>query len=166
MEHHRVKSFLTNRKQYVSINGSGSKKISIATRVLQGSVLSPLFFLVYVSDLARCSNFDILTYADDTVVTVSSNIIPNLTEIAKFDLRKVQKWYEVNKLTLNINKTQSLFFDKRSNINNYSISANKYVKYLGLLLNNQLSWQHHTDFVVNKPCIALGIFPRLKYYVP
>ena len=70
-------------------------------------------------------------YADDTVLTFSSNSITNLTEIAEFELRKVQKWYEVNKLTLNINKTQSLYFDKSSNINNakkafdgYSISTN------------------------------------------
>ena len=78
----------------------------------QGNVLNPFFFLVYIEDLGLCSNFDSLTYSYDTVLTISSNTISNLTKIAEFESRKVQKWYEVNKLTLNINKTQSLFFDK------------------------------------------------------
>ena len=71
-------------------------------------------------------------YADDTVLTISSNTISNLTEIAEFELRKVHKWYEVNKLTFNINKTLNLLLDKSYNINNakisfdgYSISINK-----------------------------------------
>ena len=40
------------------------------------------------------------------------------------------------------------------------------MSYLGLLLDNQLSWQHHKDFVINKLCIALGVFYKLKYCVP
>ena len=52
--------------------------------------------------------------ANDTALTISSNTITNLTETAEFKLGKVQKWCEVNKLTLTIYKTQSLFFDKMS----------------------------------------------------
>ena len=49
--------------------------------------------------------------------------------------------------------------------NSYSISTNKYVKYLDVLLVNQQSWQHHTDFVVDKLCIAIGVFYKLKYFI-
>ena len=121
-----LKSYLTNRKQYVSVNGNGSKKISTATGVPQGSVLGPFFFLVYLNDLVLYFNFDTLMYADDKVLTISSNTITNLTEIVEFEFRKVQKWCEVNKLTLNINKTQSLFFDESSIINNAKISFDSY----------------------------------------
>ena len=55
-----LKSYLTNRKQYFSTNDNGSKKISIATGLPQDSVLGPFFCLVYVNDLAICSNFDTL----------------------------------------------------------------------------------------------------------
>ena len=48
----------------------------------------------------------------------------------------------------------------------YSISTNKYVNYLDMLISNQLLGQHHTDFVVNKLCIAFGVFDKLEYYVP
>ena len=48
----------------------------------------------------------------------------------------------------------------------YSISAKTYVKYLGVLLDNKLSQQHGRNFVVNKLCIAIGVFSKLKYYVP
>ena len=57
-----LKFYLTNQKQHVSINGNDSKKIFIATGVPQGSVLGPFFFLVYVNDLALCSNFDTLMF--------------------------------------------------------------------------------------------------------
>ena len=76
------------------------------------------------------------------------------------------------KLT-NSNKNQSLFFDKTSNLNNakisfdgYSISSIKYIENLSVVLDNQLSQQHHMGFVENKLCIALSVFCKLKYYVP
>ena len=82
-------------------------------------------------------------YADDTVLTISSNTISNLTKIAEFELRKVQKWYmKFN----NSHKPKVYFLTKGPTLNktkisfdDYCISSNKYVKSLSVLLDNQLS---------------------------
>ena len=91
-----LKSYLTNG---FSIIGKGSQKIFIATRVLQGSTLGPFFFLVYVNDLTLCFNLDTLMYADDTVLTISSYTLTNLTEHCSILTKKNSEWYEVSKLT-------------------------------------------------------------------
>ena len=169
-----LKSYLTNRKQYVYMNGSTSKLISIDTGVPQGSVLGPFLFLVYVNDLVNCSNFNTVLYADDTVLTMPSNTVSNLKFKVEAELQKVLNWYRSNKLSLNYKKTQMLLFDKRSNTNkNFTISINDQpvisgnsIKYLGVVIDKELSWKQHAEHITSKLSIALGIFHKLKYYVP
>ena len=132
-----LKSYLTNRKQYVYMNGSTSKLISIDTGVPQGSVLGPFLFLVYVNDLVNCSNFKTVLS-----VTMPSNTVSNLKFKVEAELKKMLNWYRSNKLSLNYKKTQMLLFDKRSNTNkNFTISINdqpvisgKSIKYLGVVI--------------------------------
>ena len=75
----------------------------------QGSILGPLLFLLYVNDMAYVSNllFSIL-FADDTNVFISGKNIENLTQIMNNELEKLAKWLQVNKLSLNVDKT---FYD-------------------------------------------------------
>ena len=72
----------------------------------QGSILGPLLFLLYVNDMAYVSNllFSIL-FADDTNVFISGKNIENLTQIMNNELEKLAKWLQVNKLSLNVDKT-------------------------------------------------------------
>ena len=62
-----IKNFVTNRKQFVSINYTSSKKQNISCGVPQGSVLGPLLFSIYINNLPKASNFETRPFADDTV---------------------------------------------------------------------------------------------------
>ena len=74
------RSYLTNRKQYVEYNGYKSEVLNIKTGVPQGSVLGPLFFLIYLNDFDRSTNmFKFITYADDTTLIVSISPQPHTT---------------------------------------------------------------------------------------
>ena len=68
-----IKSFLTNRKQCVSINGFESEKLDVTCGVPQGSTLGPLLFLIYINDLRLSLKFSTAShFADDTCIIYQS----------------------------------------------------------------------------------------------
>ena len=79
--HDLIKSYLDNRKQVVTINNFDSKQNVVEIGAPQGSVFGPLFFLIYINDLALCSNFDVTLYADDSVLTLSHKDVLSLQNI-------------------------------------------------------------------------------------
>ena len=109
-------SYLSNRTQYVEINGVKSGALPITTGVPQGSILGPLLFIIYINNFSLASQvFTFISYADDTTLfsTVSNftstpNIDPNC--LINEELFKINEWLEINKLSLNIAKTKFMLF--------------------------------------------------------
>ena len=85
-----IKSFLSNRKQGVTVNGSLSDITDVASGVKQSSVLGPVLFLFYINDIDGNSNSSISLYADDTIIyrQISSKTDH---EILQTDLNQLQK---------------------------------------------------------------------------
>ena len=103
-------SYLSNRKQYVSVNGNTSDELIITHGVPQGSVLGPLLFLMFINDLPDVSkHLTFYLFADDTNIYLESSDLSYIQKIANKELRKVRKWLEANRLALNIDKQISLF---------------------------------------------------------
>ena len=108
-------SYLTNRQQYVDIEGTYSNTLSITTGVPQGSILGPLLFIIYINDFPCASDlFDFIIYADDTTLSSTLNIfqtqtVLNATEINS-ELCKINTWLKVNKLSLNVSKSKFMIF--------------------------------------------------------
>ena len=107
MEHYGVRgiplqwfaSYLSNRKQYVSVNGHTSDKLQVTHGVPQGSVLGPLLFLIFINDLPNVSKFlQFYLFADDTNIYYESSDLSNIQKILNRELRKVRKWLEANRL--------------------------------------------------------------------
>jgi retron-type reverse transcriptase len=109
-----LRSYLQNRKQFVQINDTLSEHLPITTGVPQGSILGPLLFTIYINDLPNaCSNLKPIMYADDTTLygTLSS-FGPEPSHMLNAEIETVNNWLKINKLSLNVNKTNFMMFHK------------------------------------------------------
>ena len=100
---HWFESYLSNRKQYVSIKNSNSSMSNITLGVPQCSVLGPVLFLLYITDMCRSSNqMRFVHFADDTTVFASDSEINNVHATVNRELVGVDNWLKANRLSLNV----------------------------------------------------------------
>ena len=108
------RSYLYNRKQFVSSNYAVSPFLSINCGVPQGSHLGPLLFLIYVADVENCSAIlSFILFADDTNLFYSSNSLFELFTTVNSELSKLSEWFCANKLSLNVKKTNYILFGNK-----------------------------------------------------
>ena len=170
------RSYLSDRKQYVSVNGSNSNLLSITCGVPQDSVLGPLLFLIYINDLPNVSKkLTFYLFADDTNIYYESKDLFNLIKIVNKELRLVKKWLDANKLSLNIDKTNYIIFHSSAvsvpsgsdiKIGKKHIKRVKFVKFLGLLLDEHLSWKYHLSELSKKLARTCGMFFKIRNLLP
>ena len=92
-----ISSFLLDRRQFVSIKGSSSTWKPVESGVPQGSVLGPIFFIMYVNDIPDIVKSQVWIFADDTKLFASTDQTNTLQE----DLNNLMKWAELWELTFN-----------------------------------------------------------------
>ena len=111
------KNYLSSRVQYVSYNNVLSEPLNVICGVPQGSILGPLLFLIFVNDLPNCSNkLRFVLFADDTNILVSHDSLQSLNNILNFELQKVSEWFYYNKLSLNTDKSNYIYFYVKNTI--------------------------------------------------
>ena len=168
------KSYLSSRTQKVCINGLLSEPQTITHGVPQGSVLGPLLFLLYINDLPSCSKIlKFHLFADDTSIFYSHKNAKDLEYIVNLELKNVSTWLSANRLSLNVDKSNFLTISKKKKtysnidikIDNISIKEKDYIKYLGVLIDNKLSWKQHTQNVNTKISKGIGILAKMRHYV-
>ena len=104
------KSYLQNRKQFVDINGNFSTEKDIMTVILQGSILGPILFLIYINDLFLVSSSLTLMFADDTFSLKADSDINKLIADINIDINRMALWFKANKLVMNKSKTKYIIF--------------------------------------------------------
>ena len=171
------KSYLSNRKQYVKIGKSESSYQSINCGVPQGSVLGPLLFLIYVNDIANQSPLgNIRLFADDTNAFVEHENLEQLYENSKIIIEYLYKWFNANKLTVNSSKSSFTIFTtnhiRNTNhfpdnitINNERILISSSTKYLGVTIDQELSWKEHIQELCNKLKGMFSVFYNIRKYL-
>ena len=138
------KSYLTNRQQFVSINGYNSSKQRMLYGVPQGSVLGPLLFLIYINDLNKAIKFSKTHhFADDTNLLFADNSLKKVQKFVNLDLKFLCSWLKANKISLNASKTELIIFRdprRKSNhelnikIDGKKLIPSKFVKYLSIFI--------------------------------
>lgn len=170
------RSYLTNRQQYVQFNGTKSSLLNIKTGVPQGSILGPLLFLIYINDIVKASKYlYLILFADDTNVFMHHKDLNTLQKICNTELENLSHWFKANKLSLNINKTNYIFFTSRSK---YKTEASKsfsiqldgkniervcHAKFLGVYIDQELTWNKHIQEICTKISKNIGIMSRISY---
>jgi hypothetical protein len=176
-----IESYLRDRYQTVSlgnINSSykDSKWLRTSCGVPQGSILGPLLFLIYINDLPSLSRKDsnIVLYADDTtIIYTNSNKTNYILQISSL-LADLNNWFQSNLLNLNLNKTNYLEFnatkrqeeDTQLKCANISIPTITHTKFLGLIIDNTLSWNSHIDSLIRKMSSFCYALSQIKHSVP
>ena len=170
------RSYLSNRKQYVSVNGKGSEQKSVTLGVPQESVSGSLLFLIYINDLPRVSKvLSFYLFADDANIYFKSSDIVHLQKVMNRELRKVRKWLGANHLTLNIDKTNFVIFHSPQKkivdpviltTGRKKVRNENCVKFLGVLLDSSLSWKHHIAQLSKKLARTIGIFYKVRHLIP
>ena len=175
------KNYLSDRKQYMDIDDIKSDFESIACGVPQGSILGPILFLIYVNDISRCTSCHVLSFADDTTISLSGTNIVDLYNTMNQELEHINQWFQSNKLCLNVKKTKHIVFrpvnskipnDMNIVINNQTIdrisneSNEKCFKFLGLHMDEHLSWKFHISKVCKKIASANYVINKVKNIIP
>ena len=171
-------SYLANRKQRTSVGDTLSVAVPITVGVPQGSILGPLLFLIFfLSYLPSCQlASEIILYADDTVIYYSSTDLFDLESKLNSDLATISNWFSSNLLTLNISKCNFVIFGnsrKLKLVNEVSLKVNSTAidrsdpfKYLGVVINQTMSWSEHIDTISTKINQRIGMIKRIRHLLP
>ena len=176
-----MESYLKDRRQYVDLDGTTSDHCGVSIGVPQGSILGPLLFLIYVNDLPNSVNLlDATLFADDTSLASSfaSFTLDGAASVSAInkELDKVFAWLCVNKLSLNVSKTKYMIFESKLNpmptptdpfkINGQDIKLCTEFDFLGIVIDNKLTWKGHTKKLRGKLTRTIGVMKKIKRYVP
>ena len=144
--------------------------------VPQGSILVPLLFLIYINDIINISTLLLpILFADDTNLFLKGSNIDQMVTQINIELIKLMDWIHANKLSLNISKTRYVIFKTRGKVDKTN-SLNVYIdqvklknvettKFLGVIIDNRLSWSQHINYIKNKIAKSIGILCKARKFL-
>ena len=168
-----IQNYLANRKQRVVLNGKSSKWAPICAGVPQGSVLGPLFFLVYINDLVENVTCDVKMFADDTSLFSVVEDERRSADELNADLNRVRLWAWQWKMQFNVNKTEEVVFSCKKTkpfhphllLGNDEVQRKSEHKHLGMQLDSELNFLSHIKEAIGKARRGIGMIRFLSKYV-
>lgn len=144
--------------------------LDITCGVPQGSVIGPKLFILYINDIARISDvLKLILFADDTNIFCSGTDLKKLAESVNNELSKLNIWFNINKLSLNLTKTTFILFGKRGmkekinlQVNGVEIERVNEYKVLGVIIDNLLTWKPHVKTLQRKLAKSVSILWKMQ----
>ena len=171
-------SYLSNRYQSTRLGKRISIELLILWGVPQGSILGPILFSIFINDIVSvCKKSIPFLFADDGALFID-NVDRNTYSIMKTELKSILYWLKINKLCLNADKTKFMVFDSESRIDEFDVTIENSVnltikeekvrtkKYLGLILDHQLKFFHHIEYIEKKIAKRIGAMYKSKNLLP
>ena len=170
-------SYIIERKQCVSIDGTISNFLTMKSGVPQGSTLGPLLFTMFINDLCTIqfsTSTKLSLYADDTVIFIRGKSVQGIEASLQNQFNLIVDWMNVNDMFINVDKTKIMLFGSRNKIKNkkiniicdkHSLETVSTMKYLGVILDPYLNWSNHVDYIVKKISKTHACLRRIKSYV-
>ena len=170
------RSYLSNRQQYVHVNGVDSNMQPLKYGVPQGSILGPLLFIIYINDLPEISNLaKYIFFADDANILVTGQNLLDIRDKLNGVIAAIDIWVKCNGLKLNVKKTKYMVFSNKRDIdysslqlllNGKSLERSEKERFLGVIVDSNISWKTHISALKSKISRNAGILYRLKGVVP
>ena len=169
-----IHSYMTKRNQFVTYLGKNSTMKETNIGSPQGGILSPLLFLLYISDIGLSTNADVSTYADDTTMSVADDDIESLKRRMEKEGESILKFMACNQLVANAEKTELMIIGKHGTktqgetikLGGATIVSKDNVKLLGMHISSDLSWNFHINSLIPKLNQGLGLLKRLATRLP
>ena len=170
------RSYLADREQYVSVGKKNSSTSKLKYGVPQGSILGPLLFIIYINDLPNINNIaKFILYADDANIILTGETISEISSKFHELSDALFNWVSNNELLLNIKKTNYMIFTRKRNLDldnfspkiaNVKIEQKSVARFLGVLIDEKLSWSQHIAAIKSKMSRYIGILYKLKNILP
>ena len=120
----------------------------------QGSILGPILFLLYINDLSKVSDLvEFILFADDTNIFCAEKDLYSLSIMLNNELHKISTWLKANILSINVDKTKFMIFKTGQ------------LRFLGVILDEKLSWKPHISYITNKISKSIGIIRKSSFYL-
>ena len=178
-----ISCYLASRTQYTDVLGEKSDSLIVQFGVPQGSVLGPLLFLLYINDISRASNLGtFILFADDTNIFIAGDSVKEVYAKGNELLRSVQEYMYVNKLHINMTKCCYIHFkpkaftkhradsdfeeDPKLFIGDSPIKSTSQTKFLGVTIDENLSWEAHISATRRKLNYATATLNRIRDSLP
>lgn len=172
------KTYLTQRRQFVSISDIKSNLKPITCGVPQGSILGPLLFLLFINDLPLYTEgVNAELYADDTTLFDVQNSLTDVEQNLQEALRKLSIWCKRNGMVINTDKTKLMLIttsqkrqrmenvDLNLKFGNQSLGTVRYEKVLGVSVDQNLSWTEHVKYLSKKINSSIWLLSKIKHFL-
>ena len=171
-------SYLCDCQQKCVVNGELSGACAVTCGVPQGSLIGPLLFLIYINDLPNCLTKALpRMYADNASISVVPSTLPELESALNTELANLHEWLNVNKLSLNIAKTEFMLIGSRQRlattidhsltvqIKGHKIDEVPHTKSLRVYIDQNLSWSKHVNETAKIVSSGIGVLKRLTPFI-